>query len=247
MSRRAPLIALVLAVLGGAALLLTRAGDNPRYDHHSLGVSPVQGIATLKPGGELCQTPVGLPHAIDRVVLQFGFPQTKDPDAGRVEYTIRKGGRYGEVLARKTLERGLMIGAPAGFVLPTKVAGGQDVAICLRTLDVPVDVFGDVDVSIVGPPPRFANRVTVNPTQSASAAFLNGENLGADLFMNFPRAEPSTMLAQIPNGIEHMSVFKFSEPWLVWLLIALAVIGGPVAMGRALVAALRDDAGEPEA
>jgi hypothetical protein len=232
--RRASVVALALTVLAGAALLLVRAGQNPRYDHYNLGVGPVQAVAKLTPTTEVCQTPVGLPEAIDRVVLQFGAPETRDPRAGRVDFQIRRDDRFGPVLARKTLERGLMIGKPAGFVLGTTVAGDQDVAICLRSLDVPVDLYGDVDVSAAGPPPRFVDRVTVNPTLSTSTALINGEDVSADLFMTFPRADHSTQLEQIPASLEHASRFKLGGEWILWALLGLGAIGAPVALARAL-------------
>ena len=227
-------VALIVAVLAGGSYLLTRASNNPRVDVHNLGVAPIQPIAKLGRANLLCQTPVGLPAAVDRVVLQFGIPQTRNPQAGRVEFTIRRGDPDGRVLTRKVLERGLMIGAPAGFVLEEEVAGDQDVAVCLRTLDVPVDVFGDVNVSGAGPPPRFLDRVTVNPTQAVSAAWLDDENLGADLFLAFPRAKPSDQLAQVPASLEYAMRFKPGGAWLLWILLVLAAVGAPVALALAL-------------
>ena len=234
MRRDLGVLALLLAVVAGGAYLVSRASDNPRVDVHNLGVAPIQPIAKLERGNELCQTPVGLPAPVDRVVLQFGAPQTRDPEAGRVEFTIRRGDPEGPVLARKVLERGLMIGAPAGFVLDEPVAGDQDVAVCLRTLDVPVDVFGDVNVSGAGPPPRFLERVTVNPTQSVSFARLDGEDLGADLFLAFPRPEASDQLAQVPASLEYAMRFKPGGAWLLWILLVLAAVGAPVALALAL-------------
>ena len=234
MRRSLGVLALIVTVLAGGAYLATRASNNARVDAHNLGVAPVQAIARLERGNQLCQTPIALPAAIDRVVLQFGIPQTKDPRAGRVEFTVRRDGPDGPVLTRKVLERGLMIGAPAGFVLDDKVAADQDVAACLRTLDVPVDVFGDVDVSGAGPPPRFLDRVTVNPTQAGSGAMLGEENLGADVFLAFPRAKASNQLAQIPNSLEHIMRFKPGGAWLAWILLALGVVGTPVALAVAL-------------
>ena len=234
MRRNLGVLALIVTVLAGGAYLATRASNNPRVDAHNLGVAPIQPIAKLERGNQLCQTPIGLPAPVDRVVLQFGTPQTKDPRAGRVEFIVRRDDPDGLVLTRKVLERGLMVGAPAGFVLDRKVAADQDVAICLRTLDVPVDVFGDVDVSGAGPPPRFLDRVTVNPTQAGSAAILDDENLGADLFLAFPRAEPSNQLAQVPNSLEHIMRFKPGGAWLMWVLLALGVVGTPAALALAL-------------
>lgn len=238
--RKAALAAFAVTLVAGTAWLVARGSENPRYDVLNLGVTPRQPIAKLKEGSRLCQTPVGLPDTIDRVVMQFGVPETKSATAGRVRFTVRAGGPRGPVLQQKILPRGLLIAQPIGFQLPGPVAGGQEVALCMQTLDVPVDVWGDVNVSAAGPPPRFADRVTVNPTQANSAAILDGEDLSADVFMTFPFPRVSNQLSQTPASVEHAAVFKLGDPVFLWVVLGLAFVGGPLLLGRALAAAMDD-------
>jgi hypothetical protein len=235
--RRAALIAFAVTVVAGAAWLLVRGSNNPRFDVLSLGVVPRQPIATLTKGERLCQTPVGLPGTVDRAVMAFGVPKTESPAGGRVRVTIRAGGPRGRVLQQKILGRSDLTYAPVGFQLDGPVKGGQEVAVCVQALDVAVDVVGDVNVSAAGPPPRFADRVTVNPTQTNSTAIVGNEDLQADVFLAFPFAHSTHQLSQTAAAVDHAAVFKLGAPWFLWLVLALAFLGGPLLLARALAAA----------
>jgi hypothetical protein len=238
--RRAALIVFAVTLVAGAAWLLLRGSENPRYDVLNLGVVPRQPIATLKKGDRLCQTPIALPGTVDRVVMAFGVPKTENKTAGGVRVTIRAGGPRGRVLQQKVLGRDRLTYAPAGFQLDGPVKGGQEVAVCVQPIDDAVDVVGEVNVSAAGPPPRFADRVTVNPTQTNSEAYLDNEDLQADVFLAFPVARPTHQLSQVSASVDHAAVFKLGAPWFLWLVLGLAFVAGPVLLARALAAAEDD-------
>jgi hypothetical protein len=210
-----------------------------------LGVVPAGPVATPLPGQEACQSPVGIPDPIGRVTLYIGpFKAPRGP----FRVSLRDGSPSGRVLASATQARRFLASGPTTFVLDRPLTGGHDVAVCVRNDGFEtLEVIGDIDSHTgLAPPKRFAGRVLHNPTRTTDDLYLDGEAIsggGFEMAGEFPRERPESLLALVPTTFQHAQRFKMGGvgAWTYWLLLALAVLAAPVALGRALAAADEED------
>ena len=249
--RRAPAIALFAVVAAGALALVVSAAGRDRGAVLDLGVVPAVPIAVLEPGQELCQGPIGLPAAVDRVTFvpapggERHGPLTVRLRATAPDESAAVAAR-GRPLAEGTLPRAVLSGGPAEVRFP-RVGGNRAVALCVRNdaRDL-VQLWGDVDQSGLAEKNRDAERVLGHPTLSTSEAVLDGKPTGADLSARFPAREPRSLLALVPTMFEHAARFKPGGvgAWTYWVLLAAGLVVAPLLLARALRAALDADAHE---
>jgi hypothetical protein len=82
-----------------------------------------------------------------------------------------------------------------------------------------------------------------HPTVTLSAATLDGRRLpNRDIAMVFPRAEPKSVLALVPEMFRRAALFRpgWVGAWTFWLLAALILLGAPLLLARALASAEDD-------
>ena len=235
----------VVAALVGVAGLAYAASRSDHRHVFNLGVVPAGPVATLQPGQEACQSPVGIPDPVDRVRLLVGpFKAPRGP----FRVALRDGSPTGEVLASTTQDRRFLPSGPTTFTLDRPLVGGHDVALCIRNDGFEtLEVIGDIDSHTgLAPPKRFAGRVLHNPTRTTDDLYVDGEAIsggGFELAGSVPRERPASLLSLLPTTFEHAQRFKMAGvgAWTFWLLLALAVLAAPVALGRALAAADEED------
>lgn len=243
MRRRLLLVTVAVAFVGAAGLAWAAAARTQYPFVFSLGVAPDTPVATPMPGQEACQSPVGIPAAVDKVTLYIGpFKAPRGP----FRVAMRDGGPDGKVLAEATVKRRFLPSGPQTVTLDRPLVGGHNVALCVRNDGYEsLEIIGDIDSHTgLAPPKRFAGRVLHNPTRTTDDLYLDGEVLaggGLEMAAEFPRAVPEDLLSLLPAAFRHAERFKPEGvgAWTYWLLLAMAVLLAPLALGRAI--ALADD------
>jgi hypothetical protein len=222
--RKAALIAFVLALTAGFALLAWTAAGDERTVAYSLGVPPSGLVVEIPPGKRACQQPLDL-----------------DVEARAVVFPVVTAGRPGEPLE-------VTVRAPSGRVLGRgRVAGGYaDGSEQTAQLD---RIVGPVDGSAVCIANAGDRRVSLYGSDNVifSHTTLDGAgNNPADFDLRFLYDEPRPFLGLIPDAIDHAALFRagWVGPWVYWLLLGLLAIGAPVLLGFALWRAAGED--EPD-
>jgi hypothetical protein len=194
--------------------LLAVAGGDQRDLAFTTGVVPTIPAAGLRPGAQVCQTNVIVPTSFTRVRIKAGSPggpgqplevQVRDESNARIA-----GGRI-----------------PGGYPYTTEqsarvgeVAAGRRVAVCVVNAGTRrVQIFGNTDVASL-------------PT----SAYVGGKLLKTDVTLVYLRDHDRSMLSWLPDVFDRAAVFRpgWVGPWVYWLLTALAVVGVPALLARAL-------------
>jgi hypothetical protein len=169
----------------------------------------------LAPERMVCQGPIVVSEAFDRVGLKAG-----SPGAPGSPLTISVATLAGDPIARGRI--------PGGYAYPTeqsaevgRVAAGQRVSVCVANDgDERVDVYGNAGVAAL-----------------TSQALLNGRRpIDTDLTLVFLHDERRSMLSQLGDVFERASVFRpgWVGAWTFWVLSAAVLLGVPLLLARAL-------------
>ena len=217
------LAAMAAALVGIAAV----AATDQRRVAFTLGVTPEREIVSLAGGRTVCQGPIDVSAAFDRVMLQVGDERSSAPSLA-VEVRTSSGER---LLSAGRVPGGYRAGetyvtAPVG-----RVAEGQAVAVCAR-------VAGPGEVGLSGGPPRAAR---------TSRATVDGRSQDGDLTLVFLRDRPRSALSLVPTMLERAALWRPGPvgPVLLALLLAAVAVGAPLLLGRAIRRASIDEpAGE---
>jgi hypothetical protein len=212
---RAGLTALLVTVALGLLALLAVAARDDRDLAFTIGVRPAIPAANLAPGATVCQSGITVADPFTRVRLRAGS------QAGPGQPLDL---RVLEVGSNRELAQGRL---PGGYPNPTeesarvgRVAAGQRIAVCVRNAG------------------RRRALLYGNTAAAAlpSEASINARTLKTDLTLVFLTDERHSLLAQLPTLFERASVFRpgWVGPWVFWLLTALALIGVPLLLARAL-------------
>jgi hypothetical protein len=213
--RRAGVTALLVTAGLGLLALLGVAARDDRDLAFTIGVRPTIVAAKLAPSAMVCQTGITVPDPFTRVRLRAGS------SAGPGQPLDL---RVLEVGSNRELAHGRL---PGGYPNPTEqsarvghVAAGQRIAVCVRNAG------------------RHRALLYGNTAAAAlpSEAWLGARRLHTDVAVVFLTDDRRSLLAQLPDVFERASVFRPSwvGPWVFWLLTALALIGVPLLLARAL-------------
>jgi hypothetical protein len=233
-SRRAAIAiaALVLAVLVGEVVF---AAGKKTDVVQSTWVNPVSPVAPVKPGATVCQQPLGVSETFDRVRFNagtFGKPgpplyvsvTDQDSRAELASGAVRPG----------WVDNGTRQDVDVGPVKP-----GPSVSVCIRNGGhVTLYVYGDYYHGAFGKGP-----LGVTPTNSTSAAYIDGVPLEGDLALWLHSTKEHSRLSWIPAMFRHAAAFKppFVGGWTFWLLALLLIVGAPLALWAALRSAIRSE------
>ena len=182
----------------------------------TLDVQPNILAADLGPTSTVCQRPVQVREPFTSIEFFVG---TYEQPGSRLIFTVRDETR--EPLGRGVLAAGYPDGSRP-TVNVGRIGAGQRVAVCVRN-------DGSRRVALFGGSGAAA---------PGSAAFLDGESTETDVYLRFLEERPTSLLALVPQMIERASVFKpgWVGEWTYWALMALVMIGVPVALGLSIVA-----------
>jgi hypothetical protein len=234
-SRRAVAIAVAAPlVLVLVVLAITGAGKGTDLVQ-TTAVNPVYPVAPLAPGATLCQGPLGLADAFERVSFNagtFGKPgpplvvSVVDEDSGAQLAWARQRPGWVDNGTPRVLDVG-------------KVDSGPRVAVCVHNEGrTHTFLFGDFyfGKGVRGP-------LGVTPTNSTSTASVDGAQLEGDVALSLYASDHHTGLSWIPAMFRHAAAFKppFVGAWTFWLLALLLIVGAPVALWAALRAATRPE------
>jgi hypothetical protein len=238
MRRGAWIAVLVTAFAGVAALLVGRAGDE-RPLQQRLGVFVQGPVAPLSPGHVACQVPVGLVDRTPAITFNPGTPQSQPGPA--ILVTLRDT-RTGKIVASGRVAKGFDPRRAQTAKL-SPAAPPSVVSVCFRTLGPGrVLLFGDSSVG--GAIFERAQVKGKHPTITTSDAVVDGHRLpDKDIAMVFPRPQPKSVLAIVPEMFRRASLFRpgWLGAWTFWLLAALIVIGAPLLLARAVASAGDDE------
>jgi hypothetical protein len=205
---------LAVVGLGLVGLLVTAAHDESDLAF-TLGVVPTIPAAKLRPGAQVCQGNVTVPAAFTRVRVKAGSP------GGPGQPLALEVRRYpaNDLLTQGRIEGGYPYGAelsgPVG-----EVNEGERVTVCLRNAGARQAWL-------------FGNSAGASLPSQAS---IGRRALPTDVTLVFLADERTSMLSRLPDVFERASVFRpgWVAPWVYWVLTALAVLGAPVLLARAL-------------
>ena len=209
----------LLATYAAALLALVLVGALHReHRAFTLGVTPFAVAAELPPGGAVCQAPIRVPDGarFDAVELVLGTYRRPGPP---VAVAVRDAGG-GELLARGELAAGYPDNTRRA-VRTGPVAEGASIEVCVRNR-------GSRRVALYG------SGAGASPTSDLRTA--SGEVLPTDLDLVFLTTEGRPLLALVPAVLQRATLFHggLAPAWLLWLVLALLVVGVPLLLARAL-------------
>jgi hypothetical protein len=219
MPKAAVIAFLAVFALGIGALLLV-AGLERRSEAFTLGVARA-GPLEVPRGGTACQLPINVPETFDRVGFQVGtFGRTGPPLR-----VIVRDATTDRLVAAGSIQGGYPDVSTLAVTLP-RVKAGSTVAVCVRNR-------GRRRIALYG---------NATAASRSSNAYVNGTDTGADISFVFTRPERASLLALVPDMIDHASVFHgdWIGSWTFWVLIAALLLVLPAL----LVVALRTAAPE---
>jgi hypothetical protein len=223
-ARRARALLLALCAAGVLGVVLTAALER-RDLAFTTGVPITRVAAILKENGDACQGNVHVLEDFDRVELVPVALDDSTPPLGL------------EVLDARAHSRVAGGRADGGYpdkrrlaIATGRVPAGTRIDVCVRNR-------GDDSVGIAG-----------GKAESVAGSTLVANSLLDErraLTLRFRRAEPRSVLSQVPVVFERAALFRpgWVGPWTFWALAALVALGVPLLLARALSAALAPDAG----
>ena len=238
--RLAPAVAIAVVVLLVVAGELVFAAGKRTDIVESTWVNPVVPVAPVKPGGTVCQQPIGVSESFDRVRFNAGTFGKPGPP---LFVSVTDLDSHAE-LASGAVRPGWVDNGKPRNVAVGSVKPGPQVSVCIRNGGrVSAYFYGDYYHGAFGKGP-----LGVTPTNSTSTADVDGTVLEGDLAMSLYSSKSHTTLSWLPALFRHAAAFKppFVAAWTFWLLALLLVIGAPVAVWAALRSASRtEDASLP--
>jgi hypothetical protein len=88
---------------------------------------------------------------------------------------------------------------------------------------------------------RVALYASADRTNSRSQVLVDGRRVVPDFGIVFYEREPASILERLPTSVERATVFRGPlTPALLWIVLALFVVGTPLGVLVALVRSLRD-------
>lgn len=220
---------------GGAVAVLIAAVAALATDRRDLafanGVAPLEAVVQLAPGQEACQREVAVLAPFAGVRLAADTDGRPGP---ALEVTVRwrrpgsagvNGGRVGAGYVSAVAE------PQSG---PTATLG----RIETDSADVCVQNAGERVVGLGGTPEE-------DPADGRLSVGRPGdlEPARGNLALSFLRAEPTSLLAQLPTAFRRAALFHppLVGAWTFWLLAALVALGVPALLARSLWAACRTE------
>lgn len=220
-------------VAGLVALALTINGATPEQ---SLGVSVVQAVATLTPGGpEACEEPISLGEPVTGVTFNPGAPPPATP---ALLVTVRDTATRA-ALASGRIGAGFNPTLPQTVPLSRTVSTSRPVALCVRDLGpTPVGVFGAPSRATPCSLQRgsfgcaFGSAIA---TTTVSNAYLGSTLLPGQIAAVFHSA-PRSLGDSLAATFDHASLFRpgFVGRGFWWALLAALLLGVPAALLWAL-------------
>lgn len=223
--RRLWLVAVALGVVAVGSLLLA-AILVKRSESFSLGVAPAAPVAEIQPDSTVCQGPIAVPAAFDRVALTLG---TFMRPGQALDIRVRDAG------SAKTLASGRL---PRGYadnseqqVRVGHVGRGRSIRVCFTNR-------GSRRVVAYGDPGQ---------AHAPSTVTIDGSPRDVDASIRFLYDQPRSLLSLAPRMIERATLFAPSwlSPWMLWSLFALVALAVPGLLIYALMRCERSPADRP--
>jgi hypothetical protein len=182
----------------------------------TLGVSPTLYAATLDPEQSVCQTPIDVPAAFDRLTLAVATYGQPGP-----QLLVAARGPRLQVLSEGRLGGGYR--AQAETVGLNRRVTAPRIQVCIQNL-------GSRRVSLYG------NR---GLAARGSTAVREGHNLNTDIAITFQRP-PRSLASELGAMAQRSDLFRFPgmSPWIYLALAVALVVAGPWLLLRALRSAL---------
>lgn len=202
---------LALAVVLALAVLLAAAALDDREVAFSTGLPAQVVAAQLSTGSTACTGPVEVLDRFQRLRVVVGTEGRPGPSL-RAVVSEQVGGRR---LGAGEVAGGYPDGTSVEFDVGD-IPAGRRVRVCVtHTGGEPIRLFGS------------------RPDRS--------QDLQAVPAVVFVRERPESMLALVPEAFERSARFKpgWYGAWTTWLLFAVAAVGVPAALARALYASKR--------
>jgi hypothetical protein len=198
-----------VAVALALAVLIAAAALDDRERAFTTGLPANDLAASLRPGEQDCADGIDAPVRFQRVRLVVGTYGRPGP-ALRVALTEAGGGRR---LGGAAVPGGYPDNGSVEMTVGD-VPGGIRLRVCVRNTGSSVLAL-------------FGNKPDRDPERSTVPAVV------------FIREPPTTMLSLVPEAVHRSALFKpgWYGPWTTWLLLAVAALAVPAALGRALAAA----------
>lgn len=218
-------VALVLAVVAGAALLVP-AVVRERVVYSSTPAPPPlfeQTVVQLERGEQACTSGVVV-----------------GTDAELVRVNVRAIGGDRPVPLELRLEGD---GYATRGTVSDYPAPGADVAVPIEPPERPTEAtlcFDNVGPALLG-----IGATSEPRTRSRTTTELNGEPIDADPTIQLLRRERRSLAATLGTQIERAATFKPAGTWLFWVLAVLVVAGLPLGVAGALAVEARQR--QPEA
>jgi len=215
--------ATLAAFVFGVVVVLILAATDQRHLAFSLAVRASEPGVEVRPGQEACQRDVEVEEPFDSVTI---LPAAFYHPVPRLELRVL------DRASRRTVATGLLgdghpENKPTTIRLNPAIGKGRPVDVCFRNRGAwRVALFSGPGTDNV---PSFAT--------------LDGRFIQSDLVIDFVRSKPRTTLSMIPDVFRRAALFHPSwvGAWTFWLLAAVLVLGVPVALVRAVRAAVEDE------
>jgi hypothetical protein len=214
-------------VAGLIALAIVAATQHTR-EAFSLGVPVGGAVAELRPGHQVCQSPVAIPDGdatFQHVVVALGTYNRPGP---RLAVTLATAGG-GRPVARGALPAGYadIAQTPTHAIDVGPVTTRAPLRVCLRNT-------GERRLAVYG---------NGSAASRSSSATLDGKPIDADLSLSFERRRPRSLASLVPAMLKRASLFRagFVGPWTLWFVSLAALVGAPLLVAAALRAAERGD------
>lgn len=224
------LLGLIAVAVGGAATTTTQ--------QQTVGVLPALPVAPIAAGQQVCQRGIALDKPVERVRFNVG---TRGKTGPPLDVAVRDT-RTGAILGSGAVRPGWVDNGTAQNVAVGHVGGDRLADVCVRNHGpVRAYVFGDRYKGELGTGP-----VGVRPTNTTTAAAIDGRRISGDIAIWFVSERSHSMLSAVPDMFRRAGLFRpgIVGAWTFWLLLALALLAAPLALWRAIGSALAADGGD---
>jgi GT2 family glycosyltransferase len=220
--RERVVVSFVTLALAAIVAVLVAGARDERTLAFTLGVAPSQRVVALDRGERACQEPI-------EVAVPFAALTVATRDfSGSARILVRdhdRGTRLTEVRVGRDAWNGRVISTETAAI-----GAGRLISVCVTNLGRrQMHLLGGIHISAL-----------------YSATYVRGKALDADFAVAFQRAEPRSLLRQLPQVFERASLLRWPwlEPWMLWMLGVLVFAGIPVLIARGLREAADDTTGE---
>lgn len=209
-------VALAMMVVAVAAAVAAAATRHDR-NAFTLGVPATEPAVTLHHAQRACQQPIRALAPFDEIVLGTGVLTRRQ--WARHHFLVSVVRRGGPTLTAAEVDRRLGPTALHHLRLPSLVAGGQILRVCVRNLGHRrLQVYGSIGVAT-----------------SPSQAFVEGHRTESDLGLVF-WGPPRTILEELPTIMRRAALFKVAgmPPGVLWAMFGIVLLVVPLALAVAL-------------